>query len=568
MSFLHPEFLYYMLPPLFILFGFLLTQKEAHLDFFSDEVINKLRVSSNRLTHKARNALFLLALILMIIALSSPVIKDGEVEVKAKSSDIMIALDISDSMLASDVYPNRLKLSKQKIIDFLKVNSKERVGVIAFAKNSYLVSPLSFDHDAVRFLLSSLNTDSITEKGTNIMSLLEVVSNSSQKSQKHLLILSDGGDNESFEDEINYAKENNIIVFVLAVGSKKGAPIKLENGEFIKYNGDIIISKLNQNISSLATKTGGVYIESVNSDADIKAMINEIKAKTEAKELKSQKVQKYIHLFYYPLGLALMILLIATSSMSKRVGINVPPVFVLAVLMFSSPDLKASLFDFMKLDDAKQAYESGNYKEASKLYSEHGYDANSAEAHFNAGNAYYKNKDYDKAIKAYENSKPNTNDLLANKYANMGNSYAKKGTKNDLQKAKESYEKSLELKDDNNVKENLEEVKKALEKQKQQKQQQNKNNKENNKNKDKQQNNKDKNKQQDKQNNKDKDKQQKQDNKKDSKSKPKDEKPNKDKMSDAEEKKWLERLNDVPNTYMYKLNKENLKQENSDEKPW
>ena len=162
MSFLHPEFLYYMLPPLFILFGLLLTQKEAQATFFSEEVINRLRVSANTLTLRARNALFMLIGILLVIALAGPVIKEGKIEIKAKSADIMIALDISDSMLAEDVYPNRLRLAKQKALDFLRLAPNERIGVVAFAKNSYLVSPLSFDHDAVAFLLKNLDTSSIT----------------------------------------------------------------------------------------------------------------------------------------------------------------------------------------------------------------------------------------------------------------------------------------------------------------------------------------------------------------------------------------------------------------------
>ncbi len=318
MNFLHPESLYYLMPPLFILFGLLLTQKEAEAHFFSKEVMSKLRVSANTLTLKARNALFFLAGFLIIIALSGPVINEGTVVVKAKSADIMIALDISDSMLAEDVYPNRLKLAKQKAINLLKLAPNERIGIIAFAKNSYLVSPLSFDHGAVSFLLRQLNTDSITEKGTNFLSLLDIVDNSiKDDTKKYLLLLSDGGDSKDFSKEIEYAKDNNIVIFILGIGTKKGAPIKLKDGSFIKQNGDIIISKLNENIADLATKSGGVYIESANSDADVKAMLREIESNSEAKELKSEEIQKFIPLFYYPLGLALLILLIATSSMGK-----------------------------------------------------------------------------------------------------------------------------------------------------------------------------------------------------------------------------------------------------------
>jgi len=222
MSFLHPEFLYYMLPPLFILFALLLTQKESQAHFFSEEVMSKLRVSANTLTLKARNGLFLLMGFFMIIALAQPVINDGVVQVKAKSADIMIALDISDSMLGEDVYPNRLQLAKKKALELIKLAPNERVGVIAFAKNSYLVSPLSFDHSVVSFLLSQLNTTSITEKGTDFLSMLDVVDNSLEnKSKKYLLVISDGGDSSDFANEIQSAKDKNIEVFVLGVGTTK-----------------------------------------------------------------------------------------------------------------------------------------------------------------------------------------------------------------------------------------------------------------------------------------------------------------------------------------------------------
>jgi Ca-activated chloride channel family protein len=193
MSFLHPEFFYYLGVPTLLFFIMLFVKKELETSYFSKEVLNKLRVSSKHLSAKKRNILFMITAFLLIAALSEPVINDGVVEIKSKSSDIMIAIDISDSMLAEDVYPNRLKLAKQKAIELLKLSPKERVGVMGFAKNSYLVSPLSFDHNAVRFLLGELNTDSITQKGTNLLSMLQSVNDTIETDAvKYLLILSDG----------------------------------------------------------------------------------------------------------------------------------------------------------------------------------------------------------------------------------------------------------------------------------------------------------------------------------------------------------------------------------------
>jgi len=502
MTFLHPEFLYYMLPIVVILFGLLLTQKETTATFFSDEVLNKLRVSSNTLTLKARNALFFLISVLMIVALAGPVIKEGKIEVKAKSADIMIALDISDSMLATDVYPNRLELAKEKALELLRLAPTERIGVIAFAKNSYLVSPLSFDHDAVRFLLSKLDTNSITEQGTNLMSMLQVVNRSiKNEDKKYILLLSDGGDKNDFSKEIAYAKEHGIVVFVLGVGTKQGAPIKMDNGEFIKQNGKIIISKLNENIADLATKTGGVYIQSVNSDKDVKTMLKEIEAHVKRKERKSQQIEKYIPLFYYPLGLALLLLLIATSSMSKRVKVEVPAAFIAALFLLHSANANAGVLDFMELKDAKQAYEQKDYANSAKLFDKYAKSAQSGEAYYNAANSFYKQGKYKEAIKNYEKAAFADRSDRAKNFANMGNAYAKMGAQKDLKEAIHAYEESLKLQEDKDVRENLEAVKKALQKKKQQQQkkQQNKKNHKNDKNKqNKQQKKNDKNKKSDK----------------------------------------------------------------------
>ena len=619
MQFLHPEFLYFMLPPVVILFALLMTQKESQAHFFSEEVMQKLRVSANTLTLKARNALFFLMAVLLVIALADPVIKEGEIEVKAKSADIMIAIDISDSMLAQDLYPNRLRVAKQKALQFLEREKLQRIGVVAFAKNSYLVSPLSFDHSAVAFLLKNLDTTSLTEQGTNFMEMLKVLNNSVKEGEKkYLLLISDGGDQKDFSKEIAFAKQNEITVFVLATATKKGAPVKKENGEFIRYKGEIIISKLNEEIAKLATQTGGVYIKSSTDDADVKAMVQEIEQKAQKKELKSEKIEKYIPLFYYPLGLAMILLLVATSSMSKRKSVAVPPavVFLLAGLLQSMP-LEAGLLDFVELKEAKEAYEAGDYAKAQYNYSTYADTTQNSAAYYNEANALYKQKKYKKAIGRYEKAYFEDPNLEAQKLSNLGNAHAKLATIDELKKAIQAYEKSLKIKEDKQTRENLETVKKYLKQMQQKKQQQNKNNqqkkqnqknqenknnKENQKNnqeqnqKNKNKNNQDaqKNKQQNKENQKgsqnkeqkqnehnaqDKKKEQQkeqsqQDQQKQQKQKAEQEKKEKGgmvkqvKMSEAEEKKWLKKLDKGQRGFLYRLNKNKHFTGDEDAKPW
>jgi Ca-activated chloride channel family protein len=604
-----------MLPPFFVLFGFLLTQKESQEHFFSKEVINKLRVNRNTLTLKFRNALFMFMGFFIIIALAQPVIKDGTVEIKAKSADIMIALDISDSMLATDVYPNRLEMAKQKALTLLDEAPNERVGVVAFAKNSYLVSPLSFDTEAVAFLLRQLDTSSITEKGTDLLSVLDVVSRT-QKDQekKYLLILSDGGDKSDFNQEIKMAKESGITVFVLSVATKKGAPIKLKDGTFIKYNGDIIVSKLNENIAKLATSTGGVYIQGTAASDDIKTMLREITNISEEKEFHSEEIQKYIPLFYYPVGMAIFILLIATSSINRKNSSNMASVFIFFCLLFINPHAEAGVLDFMELNKAKEAYNNGEFEKSAEVYNKYAQDNLNAESYYNAGNSFYKQKKYKKAIESYKKATIENKELRAKNYSNLGNAYVKEAGKDSLQKAVESYEESLKIKEDKEIRENLNAVKNFLEKQKKESKDSKKNsddkkdkNKKDSDNKEKSEDKKDsedkESKNEDKkekssdekdnsENKEPKDEEKNSDdiknkNEKDKKKKVKDDKKeklqkldkdkkensstqeiNEQKMSDAEEQKWLKQLNTKSNTYLYQLSDKKPKSNNIDEKPW
>ena len=609
MTFLHPEFFYYILPPFLFLFWLLLTQKESIASFFNDEVMEKLRVRTKGLTLKARNALFFVAGLFMITALAEPVIPNGKITIEQKSADILVALDISNSMRAKDIYPSRLAFSKKKAIDFIRLLTQNRVGIIAFAKGSYLVSPLSFDREAVAFLLSNLDTASITEQGTDFMALLETAKNASTKSKhKYLLLFTDGGDKKDFSNEIEYANDNDITVFIIGVGTKKGAPIPMPNGEFLRYKGKMVITKFNDHIVDLALKTGGVFIQATNSNRDIEAMKKEMKRVIKKKTIQSKSIKKYIPLFYIPLGIAMVLVLIALSSMTKRTVVHVPPVVLLSAFFLFSTPVKAGVLDFVDIKEAKNAYTKDRFKEAAKKFEAYGEKTNKPRAYYDAANAYYKAKDYEKAIKTYKKVHADDPELMAHTLHNLGNAYAQMGK---YEKAIEAYKNALKLKDDKETKENLEIIKKLLKKKKHKNQNQ-KNNKKNGKknNKNQKQQNKSQNNKENKnskggeknQNKSNKSKNTKQ-NKKQNKQEPqklngkkkkeqtrkelekinkndvknkKNEfshtmpkiKHNEKKMSDAEERKWLKELNKDAKTFMYVIKPAQNKSEDKDEKPW
>jgi len=629
MTFLHPEFFLFLLPPLIFVYAYIMIKKESHEHYFSKNIMSKLKINSNSLTIKTRNTLLFFAGLLIITASAEPVLKEGTVRVKAIGGDILIALDISDSMLCEDVYPNRFELAKKKALELLKKTTKDRVGVIAFAKNSYLVSPISFDIKTVSFLLSKLDTSSITQKGTDILTMLTTVAETKTSTdKKYLLILSDGGDSKDFSAEINFAKEKEIMVFVLGVGTELGTSIKKEDGSLIKYNNKVIISTLNESISELALQTGGVYIQSTTSSQDVDAMLYEIISNSEHKELKSQEIQRYEALFYYPIILAILLLLIAFNSIEKVFKRDTSTsMFVLFILVLSNSPAVGDMFDFKKLADAKKLYESKDYNSSAKIYEEYAKKTDNGQAYYNAGNSYYKEKQYLKALSAYSFARLQDKDLRAKKLSNMGNVLVRLGTINTLERAVKHYEASLRLKEDRHTRENLEATLKALEKNKEKKNEKededieykeqktdegadnsdeandennnNKNKKKNSKNNDsskskksenelkpsnkkqkdsddakseEDEDNNDKNSDNDNNNNGNQKqaKELKDKNKKEVKNKGGDAKSDLklQEMSDLEEAKWVKKLNSNQNIYLYRLNKETSENEEKNEKPW
>ena len=477
MSFLYPVFIYLMLPMTLILFYFIMTGAKESFVMFDKRVLDKLRFQSKSLSRNAREALFLMAFIFMILALAQPVIKEGEVVVEAKSADILIGLDISDSMKAEDRFPNRLDFAKAKAIELIKKAPHNRIGVLAFAKHDYIVSPLSFDHSSVAFLLSKVKTNNITEKGTRLDSMLSsAIAMLEHAKQKNLLLFTDGGDVEDFSHEIALAKENGLRLFIIGIGTEQGSPVRTAEGDFVKHEGKILISRLNPEIKELATQTGGVYIESVLGEDDIMTMLKEIESMTEKSTMKEETIAQYIQLFYYPLALAVFFLLLAFSSVPRSVAKSF---VILGLISLSIPDARAGLLDFQKLQNAKEAYVQEDYAKSRSIYEE--FALQSPEAVYNLANSLYKDKEYEKALKVFDEVKTDKGELKAKALHNSGNTHVQL---KQYKEALSAYEKSLELKEDKETRDNYEAVKKFLEEEQEKKdnQDQQDENKQNDKN--------------------------------------------------------------------------------------
>ena len=288
-------------------------------DIFSQRVLDKVKLKNRGIAKKTRAVLLIVSIIFAIFAISRPQIDNGEIKVKSSFISIVTAIDISYSMFANDIYPNRFEFAKSKFFTTLEYLKNAKVALIGFTSQTFLVSPLTQDFHSLKFLAKNMRLDYLNLKGTSIISTLKSANNLFKKEQKKILLLfTDGGDNEDFKEEIAYAKTHNISIFVYNIATKKGGVIKTKDGVMKNKNGDIVVVKRNEKIKELALKTGGGYMEySLNKD-DIKLLTNAIRNKFKAKEEQNSVIKDTKELFYYPLIISILLFFISIFSLPRR----------------------------------------------------------------------------------------------------------------------------------------------------------------------------------------------------------------------------------------------------------
>ena len=265
-----------------------------------------------------KNIFFILALFFVVIALARPKWGLKQVEAKSLSSDIVVAIDVSKSMLAQDLKPDRLTRAKIIFKDLSEKLKGQRIGLIAFAGQAYWQCPLTSDVKAFEMFLSLLDTDTVPFYGTNIAAPIELACESLKKvpsNAKALVIITDG---ESFDGDLKSsleeAKESQTKIFCVGIGTEKGEPIPTyENGQFKEYlkdeKGKTVVTKLDSStLEQIAQATGGRYYN-MNQDQSLNSLIN-ILNKLDKIEGTANIFNNLEDRFYYPLAVALFFLLL------------------------------------------------------------------------------------------------------------------------------------------------------------------------------------------------------------------------------------------------------------------
>ena len=261
----------------------------------------------------------LLALFFFVIALAGPKFGTKIVEVKRKGLDVIIALDTSLSMLAEDVKPNRISQAKVQLARISEALAENRIGIIAFAGDSFLQCPLTLDINAIKLFLGFIDVGTIPLQGTNMSNAIELAINTFDKKErkyKVLIFLTDGEDHDSEPlRAAEEAKREGIKIFTIGFGSKSGEliPVRDEAGKLVDYkrdqSGQTVSSKLDEELlKKIADITGGKYYYSKTGFLNTDAIVSDINF-LEKKELNSKLTQQYEHRFYYFLLIGILLLI-------------------------------------------------------------------------------------------------------------------------------------------------------------------------------------------------------------------------------------------------------------------
>lgn len=406
-------------------------------------------------------------------------------KVERKGVDVIVALDVSKSMLAKDIQPDRLTRAKQLIMRLADKMGNDRMALIVFAGRAYLQVPLTTDFSVIKMMLQNVNPDMVPAQGTVIGDAIEMgIQSFSQNERKYksLIVISDGEDHdEKAEQKAREAAEAGIIVHTVGIGSPQGATLYDPDTRSVKLdeNGNPVISKLNEDeLRSIAIAGHGTYNLLQNTD-EVADKLNNSLLGMEQKNLGSVVFTDFTSYFQYFLLVGLIALVIEWILPGSRKKLKVGGAAVLLItvpLMLAGNRSYAQANKYLK--EGNRLYDQQKYKEAIADYSKAlAKDPNNTPGLFNLGNSLYQQKQYDssrKVLAATEKLMKDKNGKAATEY-NIGNSFMSQQKWED---AVSAYKQTLRNNpQDVDAKYNLSYAEEMLKKQQQQQQKQQKQNK-------------------------------------------------------------------------------------------
>jgi len=317
-----------LIPALVALFiYFRIQRKKAIRTFGNPEILEALMPSASKTRPVWKFIILQIALAFLIIGLARPQFGAKLQNIKRKGVEIIIALDVSNSMMAEDIQPNRLERAKRAISRLTDQLSNDKLGLIVFAGDAYTQIPITTDYTSAKLFLSSINTNSVPKQGTAIGSAIELAMGSftpETKTSKAIIVITDGENHE--DDAVEMAKkaqEENIVVHTIGMGLPQGGPIPVSSAygqsDFRRdKDGQVIVTKLDEkSLQEIAAAGGGKYVRANNTEVGINNIYDEI-SQMEKSELQSRVYTDYNDQYFYFIIVALVLVIVEFLLMERK----------------------------------------------------------------------------------------------------------------------------------------------------------------------------------------------------------------------------------------------------------
>ncbi len=482
----HPEYLYGLIivPIAWILLWWMIFQQKKNWSKFGElSLVNQLIPDISYGLKRLKISLLMVALSSLILAIANPQIGSKIEKVQRKGIDMIIAVDISNSMLAEDLKPNRLTRAKREISKMVDQLSGDRIGIIVFAGKAYTQLPITTDYSAAKMFLSTVNTDFISSQGTSIAAAIEMARNTfknesdkdkSIQRNKAIVIITDGEDHEEGAmEEAQRAAKDHIKIFTIGMGTLNGAPIPdYRNGTKIGYkkdqDGHTVISKFNESLlQNIAKETDGTYSRASNSQSHLKHILDEIN-KLDKSNIETQTFKDYESRFQIFAAITILLLFIETLLSEKKrkwlkfnifeakskklekikTQISKPLSLLIGIVLFSffntyAQDNQRKAVQYTR--QGNEAYKQKDFQTAEEKYQLALLESTDYfKASYNLANNLYKQKKYKEAAESYQSllNKENNPSVKSSLYHNLGNSQL---MQKEYEKSIEAYKQALKL---------------------------------------------------------------------------------------------------------------------------
>jgi len=325
-KFANPEFLYglLILPALLLIYLWLLYARKRALKRFGYlPVVQQMMPLSSVGRRTVKFVILSLSLTSAIFALARPQFGSKLETVKRKGIELIIALDVSNSMMAEDLKPNRLENAKRAISKLVDKLENDKIGLIVFAGDAYVQVPITVDYTATKMFLQTAGPGMVTKQGTDLGKAIELASKSftpESQMSKAMIIITDGENNETGEIEAaTEAAKKGIVIHTMGIGLQDGVPIPIGTNNYMKEeDGSIHVSKLNETLLKQVSKAGnGSYVHSMNIVDGLNTLFDKI-SKLEKSELESKTFSEYDDKFQYLAALSLLLLLLDLLLLERK----------------------------------------------------------------------------------------------------------------------------------------------------------------------------------------------------------------------------------------------------------